>query len=469
MLLRIMGLLNMRIIASLIVFFSLASLASGQTVTTTTSNLRGTANQIKLTISGTGPANLVTTISLTDDIIIPNSIAVPVITATNFTLNSTTTFGIAVVSSTGRLSGTTNVGTLAVTSLTTGTPNLFVLSGTRGALTGSVVLTGSTGINITGSTILNTGVTSLTVDTSGRLVASGTTGALTLSSVLTASTGISISGTTILNTGVTSLTMTGANPFFNVSGTTGAMTLTAATTGSPQFLTVGLGTSATTGVSFRAVTTVSNGDLISIKSGTTNFSGYFFRAQNNAGSDLAYLWANNSNSCGLYLRNNNTDIVLDTGSAGGSYFRVYGAVSASRPQIQVATGSILSFATTAETVTGNVGLVANTAGVLTVCTITSVNVGTLQTGGFGGNFRALATSTALSSTDWAVSLTGGITCTLPNATTLTGRQIIAKNIDSITGTITGTASQVLDGNTTMSVPASSSLRLISTGTNWISY
>lgn len=143
-----------------------------------------------------------------------------------------------------------------VTSLVSGDARL-VLSGTNGALTGSVVITGGAGIGITGTSIANTGVLSLAADASGRLVLSNTNGALTVSSVLTASTGIGISGTTILNTGAQSLAIGGAG--LSVSSATGAITLTNTGVISLTPGNAGIVLSGTNGA-----LTVSNGGVLSV-------------------------------------------------------------------------------------------------------------------------------------------------------------------------------------------------------------
>ena len=122
--------------------------------------------------------------------------------------------------------------------------------------------------------------------------------------------------------------------------------------------------------------------------------------------------------------------------------------------------------------TTNVGIASTTDGLLKITNGTTTSgFGTIQTGGFAGNFRALAASGNITVTDNVVTLTGAITLSLPS-TSITGQQFILKNIGGVTGTATVVGgTKTIDGATTQAISfgagAASSLKFIYDGTNYI--
>ena len=117
------------------------------------------------------------------------------------------------------------------------------------------------------------------------------------------------------------------------------------------------------------------------------------------------------------------------------------------------------------------GLYTSTASYLKTTAGTTGSLGTFYTGGFGSGFRAVSSSTAMTITDSIMNITAsGITVTLADSTSLTGRHSIFINSSAGTSTVAGlTATQTINGATTLSVPANTSLRVISTGTINLSY
>lgn len=118
-----------------------------------------------------------------------------------------------------------------------------------------------------------------------------------------------------------------------------------------------------------------------------------------------------------------------------------------------------------------VGLISTTAGILRCHDTSSNGFGRFQTGGFAGNFRALAASGNITVTDNVVTLTGAITLSLPS-TSITGQQYIIKNIGAVTGTATVDGGvKTIDGATTQAIISGagvdSSLKFIYDGTNYI--
>lgn len=268
-----------------------------------------------------------------------------------------------------------------------------------------------------------------------------------------------LSNLTISNGGSSILSFTG----INASGTTtlGVLTLTQTTTGVLTLSNLGVGSAATVTSAIYANTTVSGREGLRIQ-GVAGQTGILLNCTNSSGTSLF----NIDPIYGLSMRHATTTNMMSVGPAGTQIWSLNSSTTvAYQRQDQ---GSGIAFSTAALSGT-SVCLSSTSPGILQV-TDTGSARSTLATGGFGIGFRALSSSSQLTVTDGIVSLTGAITGTLPDATTLTGRMVIAKNIGGVTATISGTsAAQTLDGNTTLSVPASSSLRLISTGTVWISY
>jgi hypothetical protein len=131
--------------------------------------------------------------------------------------------------------------------------------------------------------------------------------------------------------------------------------------------------------------------------------------------------------------------------------------------------------------TGNVtvGVLCLTDGIMKITTgTTSSGIGTIQTGGFAANFRALTTTGNITVTDNVVTLTmasgttsTGITAFLPS-TSITGQQFIVKNIGSVTSTVSVVGgTKTIDGATTQAIVngagKTSAMQFTYDGTNYI--
>ena len=88
-------------------------------------------------------------------------------------------------------------------------------------------------------------------------------------------------------------------------------------------------------------------------------------------------------------------------------------------------------------------------------------------GSFSAGYVAKTADYTLDVTDYTVDCTGSFTITLPTAVGITGRLYNVKNSGTGTITVATTSSQTIDGLTTQSVPAGSSMEVQSTNTNWI--
>jgi hypothetical protein len=67
--------------------------------------------------------------------------------------------------------------------------------------------------------------------------------------------------------------------------------------------------------------------------------------------------------------------------------------------------------------------------------------------------------------DEVIVCTGTFTVTLPSAVGITGKQYEIKSKSGVV-TVATTASQTIDGNASMSVPAQSNMSVVSDGTVW---
>lgn len=157
---------------------------------------------------------------------------------------------------------------------------------------------------------------------------------------------------------------------------------------------------------------------------------------------------------------------LSIGTVGQAYVSVVDTNTAS--YLSLISGYGIGFSK--DTGSTTVGLLTQTDGVLKV-TNASTGVGTIYTGGFASNFRALAASGNITVTDNVVTLTGAITLSLPS-TSITGQQFIVKNIGAVTGTATvNGGTKTIDGATTQAIisgaGAASALNFIYDGTNYI--
>jgi hypothetical protein len=165
------------------------------------------------------------------------------------------------------------------------------------------------------------------------------------------------------------------------------------------------------------------------------------------------------------LRNTQTT-KLSIGTAGTQYFSVVDTNTAS--YLNLLSGYGIGFSK--DTGSTTVGLLTQTDGILRV-TNASTGVGTIHTGGFAGNFRALAASGNITVTDSVVTLTGAITLSLPS-TSITGQQYIVKNIGAVTGTVTvNGGTKTIDGATTQAIVSgagkTSAMQFTYDGTNYI--
>lgn len=106
-----------------------------------------------------------------------------------------------------------------------------------------------------------------------------------------------------------------------------------------------------------------------------------------------------------------------------------------------------------------VGIASMTDGHLKITNGTTTSgFGTIHTGGFASNFRAITTTGNITVTDNVVTLTmasgtttAGITAFLPS-TSITGQQFIVKNIGSVTSTVSVVGgTKTIDGATTQAI------------------
>lgn len=276
---------------------------------------------------------------------------------------------------------------------------------------------------------------------------------------------------TLSNGGSTVINLTGI--LTTTSGTLGVLTLTQTTTGnltlSNMLLSSATGATSLTLSAMQIITTSTAGVYTGLLSST---GGIMVGRHSGGGSFLSHTGSPTTT---------NIPVGISFGaSAGDGTIQIRAASSRSIDFAIDATGYIANINSNGFQLysTGGsnlAGIYSATSGILRATAAGTNAIGSLQTGGFGMGFRSSSTSGAMTVTDGIITLsnstaTGTISMTLADATTLTGRMVIVKNIGSIGGTITGTpATATLDGNTSLSIPASSSLRLISTGTVWISY
>jgi hypothetical protein len=126
-----------------------------------------------------------------------------------------------------------------------------------------------------------------------------------------------------------------------------------------------------------------------------------------------------------------------------------------------------------------VGIASMTDGYLKITNGTTTSgFGTIQTGGFAANFRALTTTGNINVNDNVVTLTmaagtttTGITAFLPS-TSITGQQFIVKNIGSVTSTVSVVGGvKTIDGATTQAIISgagkTSAMQFTYDGTNYI--
>ena len=130
-------------------------------------------------------------------------------------------------------------------------------------------------------------------------------------------------------------------------------------------------------------------------------------------------------------------------------------------------GSGLALAAGATVDVGFLAIGGNTVKITNATT----GVGTIQTGGFASNFRAITTTGNLTVTDSVVTTTTNVTVSLPS-TSITGQQFIVKNIGTVTNTVSVVGGvKTIDGATTQAIisgaGAASALKFIYDGTNYI--
>mgnify|MGYP003647067905 CR=1 FL=1 len=292
-----------------------------------------------------------------------------------------------------------------------------------------------TGLSLTGGLVSTTaqirgllttsGVTSVTASISGTLTVSGLSSMTTLSATTLTTSGIGTFGGIVSTTGTYSgsliangLTLTGGI----VSGTG---TYSGAIIGNGLTLTGGIVSatgSMTGGFSASGITSATSG--ISIRNATAQ----------------KLEWGTVGSQFGK----------LDSTTL-QSYFQNYG-------------GSGIGFAHAGSTI--SVNLYAPVTGVLKVGDGTT-GLGTLQTGGWQPNLRTTTTNGNFTLTDTTLTFSGAVTNTLVSAVGQTGRIFYTVNIGAVTGTITGTAGQTINGVTTQAILTGSSLGVQSDGTNYI--
>ena len=119
-----------------------------------------------------------------------------------------------------------------------------------------------------------------------------------------------------------------------------------------------------------------------------------------------------------------------------------------------------------------VGIASTTDGLLKITNGTTTSgFGTIQTGGFASNFRAITTTGNLLVTDSVVTTTTNVTVSLPS-TSITGQQFIVKNIGTVTNTVSVVGGvKTIDGATTQAIISgagkSSAMTFTYDGTNYI--
>ena len=119
-----------------------------------------------------------------------------------------------------------------------------------------------------------------------------------------------------------------------------------------------------------------------------------------------------------------------------------------------------------------VGIASMTDGHLKITNGTTTSgFGTIQTGGFAANFRAITTTGNLTVTDCVVTTTTNVTVSLPS-TSITGQQFIIKNIGSVTSTVSVVGgTKTIDGATTQAIVngagKTSAMQFTYDGTNYI--
>lgn len=101
---------------------------------------------------------------------------------------------------------------------------------------------------------------------------------------------------------------------------------------------------------------------------------------------------------------------------------------------------------------------------LNSCSISGVT--SLTTGAHAVGYTAQTTTYAISATDSTIDCTGTFTATLPTAVGKTGQLYCVKNSGDGTITIATTSAQLIDDNSTFSVPPGSAVLVQSTGTGW---
>lgn len=93
--------------------------------------------------------------------------------------------------------------------------------------------------------------------------------------------------------------------------------------------------------------------------------------------------------------------------------------------------------------------------------------GIISKGGFTTPHKVVSSGYQITVDDYLIECSGSFTVTLPTAVGVEGKHYIIKNNGSLIITIATTSSQTIDGVTSMTLAAHSSIQLISTGANWI--
>lgn len=93
--------------------------------------------------------------------------------------------------------------------------------------------------------------------------------------------------------------------------------------------------------------------------------------------------------------------------------------------------------------------------------------GIISKGGFTTPHKVVSSGYQITVDDYLIECSGSFTVTLPNAVGIEGKHYIIKNNGSLIISIATTLSQTIDGVTSMTLAAHSSIQLISTGANWI--
>ena len=300
----------------------------------------------------------------------------------------------------------------------------------------------------------------------GNLTVTGTSvlaGTLTLSGGLI-STSATISGNASV---IGSLTATGGLSVYNdgyYARNAAAVKLSVGTAGNP-FITMN-------STSITSYQSMFSGAGIGFGSGSTTNVGLFSPSAgilkvSDASTGLGALQTGNISMTGtLAIQPGGTpSINLGTGATAYCYLGNHSTIAS---YVALFNGAGLSFG---HNNSPRVGLISTTEGVLRCNDTGSNGLGTFQTGGFAGNFRALAASGNITVTDNVVTLTGAITLSLPS-TSITGQQFIVKNIGGVTGTATVVGgTKTIDGATTQAIISgagkSSAMTFTYDGTNYI--